>query len=187
MIVYIDSEGTPVQEFSAIYVNEDKCEIVDVFHHHVKYPFITHRDDDFYARRHVHGLNLKFLSKYGLVNEQTLLSEFHKWLQQHPYTTLYAHGPEKEQQLLSPLRVKNVHLSEWKVRCCHLSHELALFLKNNTIPICKVSCNAHTSFTGWKPKCVHAPTVTDCAKMKFGFHCSLYDCVECYLFHLCNK
>ena len=72
LLIYIDCEGTPVQEFSAIYVNKATSEIVDVFHRLVKYPFPY--DYDYFARKHVHGLDINFLSRYGMDSEEALVS-----------------------------------------------------------------------------------------------------------------
>ena len=42
-MLFIDSEGEPVQEFSAIYVHNETYEILDVFHRYVVYPSIAYR------------------------------------------------------------------------------------------------------------------------------------------------
>ena len=84
MIVFVDCEGEPLQEFTALYVNVEKQLIVDVFHRHVCYPFTY--DKDSFSRRHIHGLNRDFLSKNGLSNESVLLLHFRKWLSERPYT-----------------------------------------------------------------------------------------------------
>ena len=183
MIIYLDSEGTPVQEFSALYVNEKTYEIVDIFHHHVKYPSHFTSDMDYFARCHIHGLNREYLLENGLDDEATLVTLFHTWLKNHPYNSIYGHAPFKEKQLLS-LSILDVQLPEWKFRELDISHNLTISLKNNKVPICGMTCNAHTSFRGWKPKRLYAISPTDYVKMNFNFHCSMYDCVECYLFHL---
>lgn len=177
MPIFIDCEGEPVQEFSAIYVNECGDQILDVFHQHVKYPFAC--DYDFFSRRHIHGLKLVFLERYGLCNETSLLTLFHKWLENHPNEAIYGHSPGKEEKLLS-LPIFDVSLKPWKDRInCH-SHQLALSMKLNSVPVCNVSCAAHKRVR-WKVKNVLVTSATDVAKFDFFHHCSLYDCVECYL------
>ena len=179
--IYVDSEGEPIQEFSALYVNNDTCDIVDVFHYHVKYPFNC--DFDWKARRCVHGLDLKFLSQHGISDIEELKLSFSKWLETHPYHAIFAHEPRKEREFLN-LPIQNVCLKPWAERSTELSHRLAIFFKRNYFPVLNTTCIAHTSFVSWEPKRRYAWTLTDCAKMKFSHHCSLYDCVECYLFHL---
>ena len=181
MYIYVDCEGDPVQEFSALYVNHDTCEILDVFHCHVKYPY--NHDYDWKARRCVHGLNLDFLKDHGVSDVEELKVSFFKWLESHPYQAMYAHAPTKEIDLLN-LPIRNVSLKQWKDRTSLMSHRLAISLKKNLVPICKITCTAHSSFQCWEPKRRFAWTVTDCAKMNFSHHCSLYDCIECYFFHL---
>ena len=193
MLVFLDSEGEPVQEFSAILVDEDKKKIVDVFHHHVRYPvngdsqFII--DNDSFSRQHVHGLNLDFLSTHGLESECDLIELFHKWLSNHyPIDGILAHAPHKERQLLSLPIIIDVGLKSWAERDFLSSHALALARKMNCTSVKGVSCkDAHSSFIGWKPKNVHAPTSGDIVKMNFSHHCSLYDCFECFLHYVYEK
>ena len=176
MLVFVDCEGEPVQEFSAIYASESGV-ILDVFHQHVKYPFVC--DYDFFSRRYIHGLKRDFLSRNGLCSENSLVRLFHKWLEIHPFKAIYAHAPAKECKLLS-LPINDVFLKPWKDRIHCQSHQIALSLKLNSVPICDATCAAHKTVC-WKAKNICKPTVTDLAKMDFFHHCSLYDCVECYL------
>ena len=182
MFIYVDSEGDPIQEFSALYVNNVTHEIIDLFHCHVKYPFDS-EDFDWKARRCVHGLDLEFLKKHGVNGIDELKLLFFKWLETHPYQAMFAHAPSKEKEFLN-LTIGNVCLKPWKDRSSLQSHQLAILLKMNFVPICNTTCIAHASFVSWEPKRRLAWTLTDCAKMKFSHHCSLYDCVECFLFHL---
>ena len=70
MIVIVDGES--LQEFSVLYVNLEKQLIVNVFHFYVKYPFV--RDEDIFARRHVHGLNRMEENGCCLLNVVLLLN-----------------------------------------------------------------------------------------------------------------
>ena len=178
MYIFLDCEGEPVQEFSAIYVDFETGVIEDVFHHHVHYPFKC--DYDYFARQHVHGLDRNFLSLYGLRSEQELLNLFHEWLKSHPFQAIYAHAPAKEVNFLS-LPVKDVCLKPWKDRIQCQSHQIALSMKLYKVPVCGVTCAAH-SLVCWKPKKILSPNASDRAKMEFSYHCSLYDCIECFLF-----
>ena len=178
MMLFVDSEGEPIQEFSAIYVHPQTMEIVDVFHHYVIYPYSN--DGDRWARRHVHGLTLSYLSDHGLFDEKELKRKFHHWLSSHPYEAIYGHAPRKEEVFLH-VPITDICLQPWKSRRSVLSHRLALSLKKNDIPICGVQCSsAHSSYISWRPKNRHSLTSADCAKFEFGHHCSLYDCAEMY-------
>lgn len=182
MLIFIDSEGDPVQEFTAIYVDEKTATIVDVFHQYVRYPFYC--DKDVFSRLHVHGLNRHYLSTYGLHGENELVNHFFKWLKTHPYSSIYAHAPAREVNLLSPLSVTDVHLKPWAQRTKCLSHDIALRAKLCKYPICGITCSAHADFLAWQPKHVNTLTLTDHAKLSFSHHCSLYDCIECCIFFL---
>ena len=140
MLIYIDSEGEPIQEFSAIYVDELSGDVVDVFHHHVIYPF--EYDKDIFSRRHIHGLNRDFLSQHGQRDEDAVIRLFHEWLKLHPFDCIYAHAPAKEVKLLS-LPVKDVCLKPWSERQFYKSHQLALAMKLSHFPVCNVVCIAH--------------------------------------------
>lgn len=183
MWIIIDSEGDPVQEFSALYINEVTATIVDVFHRHVKYPF--HRDEDAFARQHVHGLNRDYLSLHGLRCEEELLTAFRKWLTTHPFDAIYAHAPAKEVKFLS-LPVKDVCLKPWCQRVFCDSHRVALAMKLQCVPMCNVTCHAHSDFLYWRPRRAKTLTATDKAKLQFFHHCSLYDCIECF-YHLLKE
>jgi len=185
MIVICDSEGDPVQEFSALYVDEESALIKDVFHRHVRYPFF--RDKDTFARSHIHGLNLHYLQQHGLNNASQLVTLFHQWLSSHPYKAIFAHGPQREVKLLS-LPIYDVHLPPWTCRVNMAAHRIARRMKVNNLKICNVSCfQAHSDFLGWLPKNVNNPSSTDYAKIPFSHHCSLYDCIECYAFLFHDK
>jgi len=181
-MIFIDCEGDPIQEFSAIYVNND--EIIDVFHRYVHYPSFKDYDGDRFARFHVHGLNIDFLSQHGLENTDILRSEFFSWLNSCSYSRLFAHAPMKEMNFLN-LPIEDVCLRLWKDRHTLSSHRKAIFMKKNCIPICNIVCKAHTSFRSWR--CKKRMNFTDMAKRDFGHHCSLYDCVECFLFSIEGK
>lgn len=178
MLIFLDSEGDPIQEFSALYVHPLTLEIVDVFHEYVKYPYT--RDIDQWARCHVHGLTLRFLSDHGVDDEKEVKRKFHNWLFSHPYESIYGHAPRKEEVFLH-VPITDICLKPWKSRRNVLSHRLALSLKKSVVPICGVQCSsAHSSYISWQPKNCHSLTATDCAKFEFGHHCSLYDSAELY-------
>ena len=177
-MIIIDCEGTPVQEFSALYVNDATCVIENVFHQHVHYPYSF--DYDAFARRHVHGLDFKFLRQCKLRNLGEVLDLFREWLKAYPSDKIYAHNPTKEKRLLS-LHINDVCLKPWAERACLRSHQMALNMKLNCKPVRGISCSVHSQFVKWRPKNVHSPSLTDIAKVNFRHHCSLYDCMEIFL------
>ena len=185
MYVIIDCEIEPIQEFSALYVNPVSEEIVSVFHEYVQYD-VNIYDMDFWARKHIHGLNRDFLTKNGLQNQETLYLAFQGWLNSHPYEQIFANAPSKEQSFLS-IKIEDVNLPQWKDRASLMSHKLALSLKKNIVPICDVICCAHSSFVSWLPKHPHRLTPTDIVKKNFSYHCSLYDCVEIFFYLFRNQ
>ena len=182
MLLFVDSEGDPIQEFTALYVNEQSREIVDVFHRHVAFP--CHRyDTDRWPRRHIHGLDRAYLAKHGLRDEGALRTEFVEWLRSHPYEDILANGPTKENAFLN-LQITDLRLPPWKERGLLDCHKSALSFKKRAIPINGITCSAsHSSFVNWLPRRPHAPSPADVIKRDFGHHCSLYDCMELYFFY----
>ena len=176
-MIIIDCEGDPVQELSALYVNDTTGEIDDVFHHHVYYPFIF--DYDAYARRHIHGLDLSLLRQPHLPPLDDVLDLFTEWLRKHPSEKLYGHAPVKEKELLS-LCIHDSCLKPWAKRVHCQSHQMALNMKLNSEPVHGVTCSAHSHFKQWRVKKL-SPSATDLAKLQFKHHCSLYDCMEVFL------
>ena len=63
-IIFVDMEGTPVQELSAIEVDttQRKKRVLDVFHAYGNYSAGDH-----FARDHIHGLSEKFLLNHSIV------------------------------------------------------------------------------------------------------------------------
>ena len=131
MLIFLDVEGEPTQEFSAIHVDEETGEVLDVFHRHVVYPYMN--DFDIFARKHVHGLNLCYLKLHGLRSEYDVIQQFYAWLESHPSDALYAHAPQKEIRLLS-LPIFDVCLPPWKERANCVSHKTALSMKCKKVP-----------------------------------------------------
>ena len=72
LIIFIDCEGEPIQELSALCASADTLEILSVFHQHAKYPTQEEEDEDWFSRDHIHGLNLDFLQRYGVSSTRQL-------------------------------------------------------------------------------------------------------------------
>lgn len=176
-IIFIDSEGSPTQELSALEMDHKTREIVDVFHGHA---FTV--EPDFFARRHIHGLNPEFLREEGYKSPTELIEAFHSWIRGKRYIFLYGNNPSKEVMELQ-LFVSDLSLDPWKMRSHKAYHEVAYSFKRHNIPICSKSCSkeAHSEY---RSAYVRPFNLSDAAKERHGHHCSLYDCFELYLFYI---
>lgn len=170
-------EGDSIQELSAIQMNALTREIVDVYHAHARTI-----DGDFYARRHIHGLNVLYLNAHGFHSESQLIQDFKKWLRGKDILVMYANDPTKEKTVLN-LTIKDMELPPWKQRVSMHAHQTAVAFKKNSVPILNKSCpkDAHSAFVGYP---VYRNTATELAKRSHGFHCSLYDVFELYLYYV---
>ena len=110
-------------------------------------------------------------------------SNFRDWLRPYESYAVFANGPTKESSFLS-YPVKDANLLCWSQRVHTKAHQVAKNMKYNKVPICNVTCFAHNPVM-YKPSRMILND-TDKAKLVFGHHCSLYDCVEIALW-LCSK
>ena len=173
-IIFLDMEGTPIQELSAIHMNALTKQIVDVYHAHAN----TYKDDS-WSRLHIHGLNLFYLERYGFHNEEALIHNFKDWLRPKDVLNIYANDPKKESQLLN-MRVTDLGLPPWAKRVYQPYHQMAVSFKQDFIPILDKRCclEVHSMYRRYPMKRLSA---TELAKRDHGFHCSLYDAYELYL------
>ena len=178
-IIFIDMEGSPVQELSAIHMNAWTKQIVDVYHAHA----FSHQSD-LWARTHIHGLALSFLNNHGFRDEEALIQNFKRWLVQKDIVSLYANGPGKESEVLN-IPISDIGLPPWADRIYQPYHQMALSFKREFIPILDKRCcfEAHAAFTHYNMKRLNE---TEIAKSSHGFHCSLYDAYELYLSYISN-
>lgn len=174
----MDSEGWPIQELSALAMDRNTHEVVDVFHGHA----YTEEEDSF-ARRHIHGLNRDFLINKGFHHHSQLINSFKEWLRNKNYLIIYGNAPSSEMAALE-IEVSDIYMDKWAERVKQPYHQVALRFKNLFIPICGKSCckQAHSSF---QYIIVRRPNnESDIARRQHGFHCSLYDVYELYLFYI---
>ena len=174
----MDCEGEPVQELSAIAMNNESYQIVSVYHKHAD----CDSECDEWSRRNIHGLNLKYLRENGFSNESELLANFRQWLSRFQILCMYANNPAKERKLFPKLIIHDLLLPPWEERMKMPSHIIANRFKQLNVPILNVSCNGYVHnqyvrplYLCWetmKPKTIH------------GVHCSLYDCLELYFYFL---
>ena len=176
-IIFIDSEGSPTQELSALEMDYETREIVDAFH---GYAFTT--EADFFARHHIHGLSPIFLKKAGYESPSKLIEVFHSWLRTKRYVFLYGNDPGREVNELQ-LYISDIGLDKWTIRSHKAYHEVAYYFKKHNIPICSTSCCAE-AHSMYHSAIVRPFNLSDAARERHGHHCSLYDCYEMYLFYI---
>lgn len=176
-IIFLDTEGTPTQELSALEMDYETREIVDVFHGHA----YTSEADSF-ARSHIHGLNPVFLKKVGYESPSHLIEAFHHWLRNKRFVLLYGNNPGREVRELQ-LFITDIGLDPWSMRAYKAYHEVAYYFKKHNIPICSQRCSkeAHSAYLN---AYVRPFNLGDAAKERHGHHCALYDCYELYLFFI---
>ena len=173
-IIFIDTEGTPIQELSALEMDYDSRELVDAFH-----GYAQTSESDRFARKHIHGLNPDFLSRKGYSNAYKLITAFKEWLEGKNYAMCWGNAPAKEIQELK-MYVADIGLDQWIHRDKKPYHCVAFSFKKHNIPILSKRCcaEAHSSFENVY---VRPSNKTDAAKERWGHHCSFYDCYEMYL------
>lgn len=170
----MDCEGEPVQELSAIAMNNWTYEIVSVYHQHAN----CNPQEDEWSRKHVHGLNQQYLQDFGFCDENSLLSDFKKWLATFNVACIFCNNPGKERKLFPNLIINDILLPPWINRVNQHYHEVTKRFKELSIPILNVRCSKYIH-----NQCKFPPFL-DTPKVAFGHHCSLYDCYELYLFYV---
>jgi len=184
-MIFLDAEGEPTQELSAIVMSVANRHITDIYHAHAQ-----SKCSDDWARCHVHGLNRHYLEEHGFPNEETLVKDFRKWLRGRNILCMYANNPTKEISLLNYPAIYDIQFPKWQHRISLVSHQTALHFKRLSIPITCLnsykSCSkeAHSEFK-FVPTPRHSPT--ELAKKDFGYHCALYDCYALYLYYLSDS
>ena len=155
-------------------------EIVDVFHEHA----FTNLPDTF-SRKHIHGLSSEFLKAKGHTSPSDLVTAFKRWLAPKNHILMYANNPKKEMDEFHTY-ICDIGLDAWKKRNDKTYHIIANTFKKHFIPIRSKRCSpeAHSSFTR---ALVRPNNLSDAAKEQHGFHCSLYDAYELYLFYVTSE
>ena len=174
-VIFVDMEGTPVGEVSAIQMNLVTRQIVDVYHNHAD----MHGYDE-WCQRHYHGLNPLFLERFGLGSEHELLNDFKEWLRGKEIFAMYANNPGKEKAALGRT-IYDIELPRWSERKKRPSHIMAKAFKKIGVPILNKRCppEAHSSYRYFPVNCW--TNETELAKHDFGYHCALYDTYELFL------
>ena len=150
-----------------------------VYHKYAACPPFT----DAWARLHIHGLNPSYLYKYGLKDEETLIDDFKRWLQQFAVITMYANNPQRELQKLN-MSMVDIGLPQWTERVQHEYHHIPQMYKMSSKPFCHITCNEHVHSDYVYKSYSDCTTYLQKVKAAHGFHCSLADVHELYLFYL---
>ena len=181
--IFIDCEGDPVQELTAIEVSVSNFEILDVFHAHASAPF---RTNDNWSRRNIHGLSIDFINIHGFPSEHELQAAFHVWFSKRNSVLNFANNPAKESKFLN-IKLTDVKLPVWVERRNCPAHQIALTFKKHETPIGNAACfsSIHSSYSPTKFNDTMDERTR--AQKEWGFHCSLYDAYEIYWYfsHTC--
>ena len=176
----MDTEGDPVQELSALAMDNVTFQIISVYHKHAD----CDSDSDGWARTHVHGLNQSYLRLHGFSNDSELLSDFQKWLDSLNVICIFANNPAKERLFLHNNIIRDSLLPNWVDRASEPYHQVANCFKDLNIPVHGINCNPYAHRDYRSPSMRHLKTKKEEAKALHGHHCSLYDAYELYLYHI---
>ena len=154
-------------------------EIVSVYHEHVD----CDSEVDEWSRKYLHGLNRNYLRTHGFEEVHELVLHFQRWIKSFDVVCMYANAPDKERQLLPGRTIHDLLLPPWQERMRKPYHVVANRYKELRIPIVNVRCGGyiHSQYEGIR---CHVQNKTQMMKLLHGFHCSLYDCYELYLYYL---
>ena len=134
--MFVDSEGEPIQELSCIAFSPKHRKIVAVYHKYAACdPFA-----DAWSRLHVHGLDTSYIGKCGMNDEQTLVNDFKRWLQQFDIDIIYANDARREIVKFN-LHITDISLPPWIERVKHRYHEIPQTYKNFSKPFCNIVCD----------------------------------------------
>lgn len=169
--IFMDSEGIPIQELSALVVSGKN--IVNSYHNYAWCP----PNKDIWSRKNIHGLNPNFLYHNGFPNETILIQDFRKWLSLFNVDKIYVNGFSKHEQIKLDVSIIDIGLPEWSERIKHDYHNIPNSCKKLN------HSEAHNCYvsSGNISKC---NTPSQQAKISHGWHCSLMDVYELYLFYL---
>ena len=155
--------------------------IVAVYHKYAACPPFA----DAWSRLHIHGLSYSYLLKHGLKDEETLLLDFKCWLQQFQVMIMYANNPNREMSKLE-LPIVDIGLPVWTERFKHSYHQIPQMYKLSSKPFSHIVCNDHVHSEYVYQNMEDCVTHTERVKAAHGFHCSLADVHELYLYYLEN-
>ena len=176
-IIFVDMEGAKVEELAAIQMSAETRQIMSVYHN-----FAKPECSDEWARRHCHGLDKNYLMTHApFRDEHALIEDFRHWLRGKNVLAILANDPKKERNSMHwRYTIRDMDMPRWEVRDKKASHDMALSFKKSWVPVLNHRCHpkVHGSFR-YVP-CYRQFSKTEQAKRRWGVHCALYDCLECY-------
>lgn len=174
----MDSEADPIQELTVFEVNSQSLAIIDIYH-----GYANSETCDTYAHSFIHGLNPNYLSSVAFPNECDLINDVKCWLNKKSFNEIFANDPKKEHETFPLYNFVDIGLPPWLTRYTESYHVMANKFKSLNIPICNTFCpfEAHSCYRSppWAPR-----NATAVVKVNHGYHCSLYDTYELYLFYI---
>lgn len=176
-LLFVDCEGDPVQELSAIEVRASDFAIIDVFHAHADVSSVA---VDAWSRKNVHGLSLDFLNQHAFPSQHELCAAFHVWYSKKQTAVNFANNPVKETKFLN-IKLTDVQLPIWVERINCPAHRIALAFKRHETPVGNSVCYNHIHNCYSPSACNEEVDARMLAKREWGHHCSLYDAFEAYL------
>ena len=181
MIIFVDSEGGPIQELSAIAMSPSKNTIVNIYHN---FGFCS-SDTDVWARKHIHGLDPEILIDIAFPNESLLIKDFKTWLSQFHVINAYGNNTFRESCKLN-LSITDIGLPLWSERVKHNYHKIPNQYKLYNEPFNFLACDSERHRLYVRPNVSLCRTLCQKAKALHGWHCSLADVFELYLFYCEN-
>lgn len=179
-------EGTPVQELSALAMSTTDCVVINGYHN---YAYCSINEDK-WSRNHVHGLDPHMLQEYGFSNEQDLIKNFLVWYHSFPnIVKTFSNDPSKEAKLLH-IEIEDIRLPVWSERIKHRYHKLPNSFKEDSDCIfmeLDLCCDREMHRLYSKPLNVKFNTLCQRARWNAGYHCSLADVCEMFLFYRLYK
>ena len=110
------------------------------------------------------------------------LCDFKTWLSQFDVQDIFANNCVQERRLLN-MNVKDVGLPNWAERVKHRYHNIPQFCKKYGQPIFHVVCDEDNHRCFQRRDIVPSMKLSDKLKYAHGYHCSLADVYEVYLFY----
>ena len=183
--MFIDMEGTPVQELSALMMDIKQECIIAAYHRHA----YCSPTMDRWCRSNIHGLDPDVLKEIGFPNEDELFNDFKIWFQKFTHVEkAYANNPRKETRFLS-IPVTDIELPVWSERVKFMYHNIPnRFKEDNQSLFMNINIICNTKYHGlFSPSRVRCRTPCQVAKSKASHHCSLADVSELFLYYHFRK
>lgn len=179
--VFTDTEGIPTQELCAIAVDICDLTIIDIYH---KFAYAS---GDTWSRRNIHGINTDVTYHFAFRNERKLQNDFENWKSNYNIIKVFENSPNEMTHHFFD-NVIDLKLPPWEDRVNQRYHLMANRLKDGNAvidaTICPTKCSSHIHSL-YKPYKTlrRCKNLSERLKLQHGFHCSLYDAFELYLFY----